>query len=89
MGILFGLVFLLVVLGAAGASIYLPIRAMTKWEGLWKWAAALPLIFSIYSLVTIIANPRNLFPIEIVFNALIALGILGLVFVIRDVLEKK
>ena len=81
---IFLMILWLVVLLSVGVSIYLPIRAIRKWEGGWRVAAYFPLaIIVIVLTVVIVGKGGNLFPIVIILYSIISLMITTVIYAIR------
>lgn len=81
--------FMLAVLALGIGSIALPLRAMRRWEGGWRVAAAVPLLWVGFVLLRIVvgtaADPtsHNLWPFEILYAGVVSLALIVALTVAR------
>ena len=79
----------ILVLGMPFLAFLLPILAMRRWQGVWRWLAALtmaPIAYDILRIVTgLAADPtsHNLFPLEMILWSAPGLFALCLLWLIR------
>lgn len=80
---LFAVGFMLAVLAIGVGGVALPIRAMRRWEGTWRLAAALPLLWVGFVVLRIAAGTaldptsHNLWPFEILIASVVSLALIG------------
>jgi hypothetical protein len=72
-----------------GFAVYLPIRAIRKWQGGWKLTAYLPLVLVVVVLfIVVIGKGGNLFPFVIIIYSGASLAITGIMYGIRALTKK-
>jgi hypothetical protein len=75
--------FMLAVLAIGIGSLTLPLRAMRRWEGGWRVAAALPLLWVGFVVLRIVVGTasdptsHNLWPFELLYAGVLSLVLLG------------
>ena len=70
-------------------AIWLQVRAVMRWNGLWRWLAAVPLAFLVADIVSILIDTsidptaRNLWPLELLMVVAVGLPATGLLWLVR------
>ncbi|HLT91556.1 MAG TPA: hypothetical protein VKZ85_11470 [Woeseiaceae bacterium] len=83
--------FMFAVLGLGIAGIVLPLRAVRRWQGGWRVAAAIPLAIIGFVVLRIVIDTaidptsHNLWPFEVLQAAVISLLLIGVIVVARKV----
>lgn len=86
---LFAVGFMLTVLAIGIGGLALPIRAMRRWEGGWRFVAALPALWVGFVVLRIVvgtaldSTSHNLWPFEILYASAASLVLLGAMAVAR------
>jgi hypothetical protein len=81
--------FMLVVLALGIGSLVLPLRAMRRWEGGWRVAAAVPVLWIGFVVLRIVVGTasdptsHNLWPFEILYAGVVSLVLIGALTVAR------
>jgi hypothetical protein len=81
--------FMLVVLALGIGSLLLPLRAMRRWEGGWRVAAAVPLLWVGFVVLRIVVGTasdptsHNLWPFEILYAGVLSLVLIGALTIAR------
>jgi hypothetical protein len=85
----FMILFMLAMLALGVAGLVLPIRALAKWRGGWRIAAAVPAAVMAFVLLRIIfgvavdSTSHNLWPFEVLSAGLLSLVVMGLLMLLR------
>lgn len=80
---------LVIVVSVAVVVLGPQIWAIRAWQGVWRWLAAAPLMLVGADLVLILASTavdptsHNLWPLELLFIAVIGLPVVGLLWLVR------
>jgi hypothetical protein len=87
--------FMLAVLAIGIGSIALPLRAMRRWQGGWRVAAALPAVWLGFVVLRIVVGTasdptsHNLWPFEILYAGVWSLVLIGVLTVARRVTSAR
>ncbi len=83
----------LLVFGLIIATIWVQWRAITRWDGVWRWLAAAPLALLGADLVSILIETsidptaRNLWPLELLLIGAAGLPAVGCLWLARRILR--
>jgi hypothetical protein len=87
--------FMLVVLAIGIGSLLLPLRAMRRWEGGWRVAAAVPLLWVGFVVLRIVVGTasdptsHNLWPFEILYAGVVSLALIVTLTVVRRAISVR
>jgi hypothetical protein len=87
--------FMLVVLAIGIGSLALPLRALRRWEGAWRAAAAVPLLWIGFLVLRIAVGTasdptsHNLWPFEILYAGVVSLVLIGVMTLVRRTMAAR
>jgi len=84
---------LLLLLGLIVGAIWLQARAIARWQGIWRWLAAAPLLLVAGDALLIVADTsadptsHNLWPLELVMFGACGAGFVVVLWLVRSLIR--